>query len=223
MIKTPLLLFYLLFVYASYGQLKMNQWTVGGTMSYSHSHDENNLAGLNSETNAHTLNLAPGFGYFAMDRLSVGMRFQFLDSKSKNKQEGVNPILTAYTNLEIVNSGFGISPYVRYYVLPQKTNWNLFGEFSYLHINQTTKSTITQVAIPAGGGLSGGSASSSSTKNKTNRNLYTLAAGPAFFISPHVSVELSIGYSIGKTNEENHTFNQLALGTGFQVFFGGKK
>ena len=106
-------------------------------------------------------------------------------------------------NPQTFNSSiYGIGPFVRYYFLPTQKPTNILVEVYDLYSTNTATGN-----------------------SNTHTNEYGFAAGPAFFLSPSVALELTLGYYWDKgptaypTTPTTHTF-KTALG--FQVYLPGK-
>ncbi|MEI9810939.1 MAG: hypothetical protein WDO16_25360 [Bacteroidota bacterium] len=203
-------------------QIKKGQWMTGGIADFSHTSSDINLAGLDQENKAYSYRVAPGFGYFFMDKFCGGLRLNISGAKSTEQSNGLSASFIYISSAETKTSGAGISPFVRYYFLPVSAKLNLFADASYIYNSETTKSKllVTQQTNPPGGIPPPGSTSESRSSKKYNGNYYSLAAGPVIFISPKVSFELSLGYTIGKVKQWNQTTDKFTIGTGFQVHFG---
>lgn len=99
---------------------------------------------------------------------------------------------------------FLIGPFARYYFLPSANKTNLFLDAAY--------------------GI--GSVGSG---NKEGINSYSIAAGPAFFLTPNVALEFALGYSStgGDAYDAaivNNRLNSFGLIGGFKIHLGaGKK
>ena len=97
-------------------------------------------------------------------------------------------------------SDFSIAPFVRYYFLPTEQKVNVFahGEYGF------------------GSAKSGGASAS--------QNEFTIAAGPAVFLSPSAALEFGLYYnSKGGKAWGDERYNTFGLNIGFQVHLGGSK
>ena len=92
---------------------------------------------------------------------------------------------------------FGFSPFVRYYFLPTAKTINIFTEAAYGWGRNTAQ---------------GG--------NITNHQ-WSLSAGPAFFLNPHVALEVAVVYT--NTAGQQYTDGNpetIGINIGFQVYLG---
>ncbi|MGN6435468.1 MAG: outer membrane beta-barrel protein [Agriterribacter sp.] len=177
----------------AFAQINRGQFLVGGNGTFTSS----NNAGYKSSQ----LTLSPGAGYFFMDKLAGGLNVNF--GRNRSKQAGVKSTSATY----------GISPFVRYYVLPATSKINLFGQASYTW----GKSDNISNNIYTG---------------KSTFNGYSISAGPTIFITRNIAVELTAGltnnYHRSKSSYNNSTnkFKEklFQIGVGFQIHLGnGKK
>jgi hypothetical protein len=201
----------------STAQLRKGQWMVGGTADFSHTTNDYTGTNLNQHIKQTGYNLFPSAGYFFMDRFVAGLRFAVSHSKTKEKSSGASPFYTFEYSGETTVSGDGIGVFARYYLFHPKNKFNAFAEAAYSYSSEKTKSVAKQTTQTSGGLPS---YSESRTESKYKVNYYSLMAGPVIFISPKVSFELSAGYTFGKITNQDQKIGRIAVGTGFQVFFG---
>jgi hypothetical protein len=95
---------------------------------------------------------------------------------------------------------YGVSPFARYYFLSKTKNLNLFAQAAY-GWNRTN-----------GDGLGGAN---------INSHQWSFSAGPAFFLNPHVALEVALNY----TNEAGQMYTDgnpetLGINIGFQIHLG---
>ncbi|MEP7377593.1 MAG: outer membrane beta-barrel protein [Chitinophagaceae bacterium] len=214
MIRFRLIIIVLFFSSSVSSQISKGQWMLGGNGSFSHSVVKQNNDFFHSENKITGLQLTPGAGYFFMNQLAAGLRAGVIQSDMK--QETNSQVQgSLYYLLKSKITAWSVSPFVRYYFLPSSRKLNVFADASYAYADNKEKTSTYQVFIP-GGGLP--SISSSTNNSKYKSHSYSIAAGPAFFINPKVSVELTAGYSFtkygGNTNQKSNTF---LLGAGFQI------
>lgn len=110
---------------ASNAQITKGNWMVGGSGSLGYSKTESkgsNSTGTTINYNSdgiYDISLEPNIGYFILDRLAVGCKFNYRNGFiefSKISSEGMN---------------FSFGPYVRYYIFKDKNLINAFIEPSY--------------------------------------------------------------------------------------------
>lgn len=147
-----------------------------------------------------TLNITPNVGYFLFDKLAVGLDVSLTSNKVKTSG-----------TVHYKSFGYTVSPFVRYYVLPTTNKFNVFAEGSYGWGASKTK------YIPG------------VETYKNNSSGYSFSAGPVFFVTPNVGIELSVGYS-GVSNKSDQpqstkaTYKGIQTGLGLQIHLGkGKK
>lgn len=190
---------------------------LGGNASFSHSVVKQKNDVFHSDNRTSSLQAMPGAGYFLITQLAVGLRIGIVDSDVKQETESSNVFLLYYL-LKSKITASSISPFVRYYFLPSSRKLNVFADASYSYGNNKEKSTVYQESTPPG---SIPVVNLSTNYNKYKSHSWSIAAGPAFFMNPKVSVELTAGYSFtkydGNTNQKG---NALLLGAGFQIHLG---
>jgi len=152
-----------------------------------------------------------------MDRFVAGLRLNVSHLKTKDESSGSSPFYAFEYFGETTVTGAGIGGFARYYLFQPKNKFNVFADAAYSYSIEKTKS-IERQTTQISGGLPTHSESRSEAKLKVN--YYSLMAGPVLFISPKVSFELSAGYTIGKTTNQEQTIGRITIGTGFQVFLG---
>jgi hypothetical protein len=113
-----IILFITSFTLVSYAQLDKGTWLTGGSGSFfSYSQDyESNL--LNGKTNYTQLNLNGALGYFAIDKLALGLKSSF---RYLNSSEG-GPFAT---------TRFLFGPNLRYYFLDADKPFNIVTDIDY--------------------------------------------------------------------------------------------
>ncbi|MBX2921954.1 MAG: porin family protein [Chitinophagaceae bacterium] len=177
---------------SAFSQINKGQFLVGGSGSFS-GRDENSVKSTK-------LTVSPNAGYFFMDKLAGGLNLVFDHGRTK-------------LSIDQKTSGtsYGISPFVRYYVLPASNKINLFAQASY------------------GWGRGTMSSNYSEGKYKVNTNYFSFSAGPAFFINRNVAIELTAGYTQtdlkskydGSTSTSKN--KNFQAGVGFQIHLGKER
>jgi len=215
-----IVLFIPLFVFSLvlHAQLKKGQWMIGGTADFSHSHTfSSRLLGADYDSKSTAYRLAPGIGYFFMDRLCGGLRINIGNIKSTEDQDGTgsNPF-GSKSHTETKVSAWGISPFLRYYFLPISRKVNIFADAAYSRNDEKTKTRLQywQNNPPSGPP----SASESFSTIDYTSNSFSIAAGPVIFINSKVSFELSLGYTHRTAKKQDLSSNGILFGTGFQVY-----
>lgn len=184
---------------AVHAQLNKGQWLIGGDANYTHINDnapKDIMEGI--DTKFRSYGISPNAGFFVIDKLCTGLRVTASHSSD----------VSAYADMpEIVlgsdkNTAWGISPFVRYYFLPKAGKVNLLADASYGFVHATNTSE--------NGGYT--------PNDKYTQGIFTIAAGPAFVINPHISLEVLAEYSTNKTTFENE--HSLLINAGFQIHLG---
>jgi hypothetical protein len=141
------------------------------------------------------VSISPRAGYFFIDRLTAGLSINSSFSHSHYGGSSANP--NTYND-----NAYGVGPFVRYYFLPTQKPANILLELSDQY------SWLSYSGLP----------------NTERENSYGFAAGPAFFLSPSVALECTLGYTWNKTINYNPQQNSHVFRTaiGLQVYLGGK-
>lgn len=95
-----------------FAQINKGQWLVGGTVGFNSSKH-----GDADENKVTTFNISPNAGYFFMDKLAGGLRFDFESRKVKSEDDAATRLFVA--------------PFVRYYFLEAAEKINIFVDGSY--------------------------------------------------------------------------------------------
>lgn len=163
-------------------QINKGQFLVGGNASFKYE----DSYGKSSE-----FNVSPGAGYFFLDKLAGGLKMDFSGR-------------TTYSNGEKISRsrGYGVSPFVRYYVLPATNKLNVFAQATYGWGKTSYKNPFDDISL-----------------YKTNKNSYSFTAGPVFFLSRHVALEFTAGYH-HSTVKDNLVNNGKLVTKGFQTGVG---
>lgn len=216
--KTPACLLILLFSSLLINaQLGKGQWMVGGVADFSYKNTDINKPSLKEDSKETMYRLLPGAGYFFMNRLCGGVRLHISGADNKENSDAFNFGFFLSSRYDAHTSGIGFSPFIRYYILPAASKINVWGEVSYAYSQERTKTKLFQSST-APGGLPSVTQSTSDLKYKGH--YYSIAAGPALFISPKVSFDIAIGYMRGRVKGPEENSDRIMIGSGFQVFIG---
>ena len=200
-------------------QLKKGQWVVGGTAAYAHSTTKGLTGEIKNTNKTTTFQAAPLGGYFFMDRFCAGLRPGYSTTSTNQVLDGTQSAITLiYSSATSKSTAYSIAPFARYYFLSATHKINILADlsYSYDYIKQTSEiyqrvnNLFTQQIQEQ----------RSTTANKGHASSYTLAAGPAIFFNPKVSLELTIGYKITDFADSDLTSKEIQVGTGFLFFFG---
>ncbi|MBE7174302.1 MAG: outer membrane beta-barrel protein [Williamsia sp.] len=193
------LLFSFLMISAActFAQISKGQWLVGGSGNFNYSKtDVNNF--YNDAYISTTLQLSPGAGYFFLNNLAAGLRVnaRFTDN---HISEGIT-----------YDQQLSLSPFMRYYFLPQAQKLNLFVDGAYAF----GRSRYRFKQPPANG------SSSSTTAGKASG--YSFSAGPVIFLNPGTALEFTVNYTkeYGLPDYENSNRVTIMGGVGLQVHLG---
>ena len=217
----PILLFFILSS-SVHSQISKGQWIVGGTADFSHSHASGKTNMVSSDNKITSFESAPGGGYFFTDQLCAGIRIGIISSETKQVIDGrSNPLLSNYYSSKSKITALAFSPFVRCYLLAPSRKLNVFADASYAYNHNKAKTEEYQeFTIP---GNQFPSITSSTSNNKYKTHSYSIAAGPALFLNPKVSLELTLGYTFSKYEDSDQSANTFVLGAGFQVHLGKSK
>ncbi len=171
--------------------------SVGGSIGISAYTQKVNDIKINSSG----VNINPGFDYFILDRVAVGVNLSYGISKYK---QGENMV-------DYANSLFAIGPYGRYYFPLVEEKFYAYGEAGFQLIFGKVKDLIRS--------------------NSNNYSSYSLYASPglAYFISENLSMELGFNlfnFNINNPEGEGNATTNFSLGfdsfspnLGFRYFF----
>lgn len=139
------------------------------------------------------VSVAPNVGYFFIDNFAGGLRLDL--SSNTEKYSGTTTDKSTSFNYEV-------APFVRYYFLPSTQKVNIFadGQFGFGEL-KTKINNNAQV--------------------KNNFNEFTIAAGPAFFLTPSTALEMTLGWNSIKYKGNDDRQGTLALSVGFQIHLPG--
>lgn len=200
-----------------HAQLKKGKWLAGGIADFSHTSTDQGNDFYSNDSKATNYRIMPGAGYFFTDKLCGGLRVNISSQQTERDEISNNPLYSYIYSTDLTTSGVGLSPFLRYYLLPATQKLNVFIDGSYTYNKETRKTKIYQKSV-----ISGGTPSEIQVnfKEKFKGSYYSVAAGPAIFIGQNASFELSLGYTFGKTKDTDQTTNRITFGTGFLFFFG---
>ncbi|HEY2350290.1 MAG TPA: hypothetical protein VGH64_14835, partial [Puia sp.] len=134
-------------------------------------------------SNATTVSILPDAGYFFFNKLAGGLKLSYSLG---------NPGGNGFSSNE-----YGVSPFLRYYVLPSSKNINIFGQVAY-----------GWNRVDAGGG------------NSISHE-WSISAGPAFFLNPHIALEFALFYTnTGGASYTTGNGESIGLNVGFQIHLG---
>lgn len=122
-----------------YSQLTKGNWLVGGDGSFNRQKTfrDNNIFNVNdfrlisTDLATYTFKLNPNIGYFFLNKIVIGAKFELSISKTENK------------DIKIKDSQLNSGVFARYYFLKQDNRVNLFVEpsmsfYTYIFLPKTT-------------------------------------------------------------------------------------
>ena len=185
--KPVITLLLLIFSCSAFSQVQKNQWLIGGNAAFSFERA--------SELKTTTLQLAPDIGYFFIDKLAGGLRFNFGSTTNRWEKDD-----------KYRNSSMIISPFVRCYFLPATQKVNVFAEGAYGYAWSKYKDFAY-----------------GSSYAYHYHNL-SLVAGPAIFLNKHTALEVTVAYNYSTRGsvDSSHS-SKFLLGVGLQIHFGKAK
>jgi hypothetical protein len=105
-----------------------------------------------------------------------------------------------FNSFESTTTTTSIAPFVRYYFLPAAQKTNIFADASY---------SFGSVKFEE-----------DDQEQKSNVNGFTIAAGPAFFLTPNTALEVTLGYNSSKVEDAEESNGTFLVGVGFQIHLG---
>lgn len=187
--RTLLILLLFFSTSSAFSQINKGNFLVGGSGAFS-SRDQDG-------SKSSSLAISPNVGYFFIDKLAGGVDLTLNFSSAK------------FSGVKTTARGLGVSPFVRYYILPSSSRINLFAEGSYGWGKSRYKSP--------------------DLTNNSTFNSYSLSVGPSFFVTSNIAVEFTAGYTYSASRSKNIYSNYktkeklFQIGVGFQIHLGGNK
>ena len=162
----------LFFTILSNAQITKGNWMMGGSGSFGNY--KTTSEGISNELTS--LSIYPNIGYFVTDKLALGTSGQLSYIVPKSNQEA--------------KPSYGISPFVRYYVLEKEKSINIFSEISY----ETLRNSLSNLKA----------------------DKFKIKAGTVFFVNSSVGIEVALNYYNQKTNDDYQN-RGIYLDVGFQI------
>lgn len=169
----------ILFTISANSQITKGNWMVGGSGSFKSTTSETIKTG--SKDKYTYLEISPNIGYFFIDKMAAGIKTSFY----------YNPYEGAY------NIGFGIGPYLKYYILKPEKLVNVFIQGNYLYYENNNNSDAVGY-------------------DKFTSYSYGVKAGPVIYFNDSIALELALEYL---SDNRNKTLidNTFLMTIGFQI------
>lgn len=129
---------------SSFAQLTKGNWLVGGTGKFYSYTSTYSTPTISYESKYLDVNLAPGVGYFVVDKFAIGLKPSFNWTKSKTYPPGGGS-----TDIK----RFTLGPFARYYILNSESQFNIVTEGTYqygIYRAGADKGSINNFSIMAG-------------------------------------------------------------------------
>lgn len=186
--------------FPAFSQISKGQWLVGGGLDFtSHTDERFNWATYSEKEFSIPINA----GYFVADNLAIGLR-----AKYSNYTQDISYVSAFFRDYSFSGTSIGGGPFIRGYLVPGTSAFNLLLEGSYLYGYMETTSQYK--------GLS-----PSSDSRKTSE--FMIAGGPVYFINPNIALEGIIGYRSQTVIDSEDKASTFFIGIGFQVHLGKAK
>lgn len=201
-------------------QINKGQWLAGGNGSYTRSSQENNGSFAILKSKSTTLDVSADGGYFIFNQFCAGLRGG-VNYTSDNLQEVYGNLpnngSVSYTATASVTKTtiWLAGPFIRYYVLKPKHKINVLADVNYLYGHSVAKSSSATAIVDQNGNFLQNSAAASKTTSNTSSLIFQ--AGPAWFINPKVSLELTGAYVINWYKPQGYRTNAFAIGLGIHI------
>ena len=153
--------------FTSNAQIEKGNWMMGGGANFGNY--KSTSGGVKVESTG--IGVYPNIGYFVIDKLALGASAEL-----------------GFSNA--TKTSYGISPFIRYYILEKDKTFNFFSEASY---------GISRII------------NSNYKSQKLN-----LKAGTVFFLNSSVGIEAALNYSTNKYSQDSHN-EAFYLLIGFQI------
>jgi hypothetical protein len=156
-------------------QLDKGIWLAGGSGTL-YSYNQTYSSPSNNTTSKYTnIELSASIGYFAIDKLVLGLRPSFSSFKGEVTSQG---------GLITNSKKYSIGPFARYYFLNTDKHYNILTDISY-------QFGVNKNALPP--------------KEHGKLNSFSVMAGPEIFFNSSVGLEILLGYSIKEESINGQT------------------
>ena len=178
-------------------QTSKGSFMIGGNADISF--DKNDYDDL-GYSKSKSISISPEVAYFFVNNFSIGVSLPYGRSWSKT-------ITPSFPDFHSDGYSIGVAPIVRYYFPVKKFFIVTQGSYGWYYSKSTYDSLDPVTGIIDG------------TEEYTNKYRgFSLAAGPAFFLSPYSSIEILANY--GNTNYDALDFDRsnFYISVGFQIY-----
>ena len=199
---------FILFIHNINAQLEKNTWLLGGNFNFNqqkisgftniNDQDIGFYKNVNYNSNKISITFNSNIGYFIIDKLVLGVNFNFSYLYDSGKYEGGFETLTKYLILDY-------GTFARYYLLKKEKNFNIPIIFNYAYKKNKYNN--------------------SSNDNYIKQNTFKFQTGLEYFFNSALGLEFLIGYGYTEYNQnsnlyfnnyENKYVNELLINIGFQ-------
>ncbi len=189
----------LLFSMSVSAQINKGQWLVGGNITGMYQKESG------SDYTSTQIQLPLNVGYFVGTGIALGLRGQ--GSYEKESYTVTNsyfyqPKVTAITQQ------YTYGPFLRAYLLPQKSMFNLFIDVQYAFGYSELRSEVI---------YSGATNTNVSSEKVQN---YNISLAPVLFLNKNVSLEFILAYDRSLLMESDIHSDSFLFGTGLQIHLG---
>jgi len=205
-------------VVSGIGQIKAGQWITGGNAAFLYSKTSGSPTGFSNTNKATNFQGTGDFGYFFRDQVCGGIAVGASRAVVKQELKGIFSGGSAYFSSTDKVTALVFSPFVRYYFLPNGKKLNIIGEVSYVYSYNKSKSETTEVYTNPNTQLP--STTYSLTTVKDHSDAYSIAAGPALFMTSRTSLELLVAYMHSKSSNAKSSSDIVGISAGFQIHLG---
>jgi len=194
--KKILTLLFTLCSLSIFAQTSKGSFMIGGNGSLGFNNNDHDGAG---EFKSTSLSLSPTVGYFFVKNFSAGLYMPFEISWSTTK------IPSLQSEYDGDGHSYGVAPFVRYYIPVKSLFIVTQASYGWYYMKNSFENFD-----PNTGAVTG-------SNEWTNKyRMFSLAAGPAFFLSHYTSIEVLANYQHG----EYDTFDQsqFYISVGIQIY-----
>lgn len=162
------------------GQLTEGNWLIGGNAAFRKNKSFN---GVSYISKVRLLDLNANAGYFFIDKLAAGMKFEVF----MRNEKALEAPATSQSATKL-----GVGPFIRYYFLPYDNRVNLFSEAHFMYTTTILRG---------------------STKGSFDHNQFGGSIGAVAFFNSSVGIEMMVTYDrYNSTPDYNRSQFQYKMG-----------